>query len=83
MRAPVLILALAVCNCAAAEVYLTEGTNIRIDVAADGRVAIDLHNSGELHGVTIEEQLPLLKRLAKQKKLLALATSLDQRYPEN
>ncbi len=42
MRVPVLILALAAFNCAAAEVYLTEGTNISVDVAADGRAAIDL-----------------------------------------
>ena len=42
MRVPVLVLALAAFNNVAAEVYLTEGTNISVDVAADGRAAIDL-----------------------------------------
>ncbi len=42
MRVPVLVLALAAYNNVAAEIYLTEGTNISVDVAADGRAAIDL-----------------------------------------
>ena len=42
MRVPVLVLALAAYDNVAAEVYLTEGTNISVDVAADGRAAIDL-----------------------------------------
>ena len=42
MRLCVLLPALAVFNSAAAEVYLTEGTNISVDVSADGRAAIDL-----------------------------------------
>ena len=42
MRFLVLILACAGFNAAHAEVYLTEGTNISVDVSADGRAAIDL-----------------------------------------
>jgi len=38
----ILLLALAGFNNAIAEVYLTEGTNISVDVSADGRAAIDL-----------------------------------------
>ncbi len=42
LRAFVALLALCACGSAAADVYLTEGTNISVDVTNDGRAAIDL-----------------------------------------
>jgi len=42
VRAFVAFLALCVCGNTAAEVYLTEGTNISVGVSADSRAAIDL-----------------------------------------
>ena len=59
MRASFALLALCCCGNAPAEVYLTEGTNISIDVTADGRAAIDLlggiwilpADGGEAHAI--------------------------------
>ena len=42
-RTPALLLAtLACCQMAAAQVTLTEGADISVDVSADGRIAMDL-----------------------------------------
>ncbi len=43
--------------------------------------AIDLHTSGDLNGVPVEEHLPALVEVAGRKKLSALLESLKQRYP--
>ena len=42
VRARFALLVLCICRSATAEVYLTQGTNISIDVTSDGRAAIDL-----------------------------------------
>src|SRR5262249_49146188 len=43
--------------------------------------AIDLHRSGELDGVPIEEHLAALVATAQRKGLKALTEALKQRYP--
>ena len=44
--------------------------------------ALEVHRSGELHGVSVEEHLAALIGLAERKKLRALREALRQRYPE-
>jgi ribulose-bisphosphate carboxylase large chain len=43
--------------------------------------ALEIHHSGELLGVSLEEHLKALMALAKGKKLMALREALAQRYP--
>jgi ribulose 1,5-bisphosphate carboxylase large subunit-like protein len=43
--------------------------------------AIDIHRSGELSDVPMEEHLSALKALAERRKLTALREALRQRYP--
>ena len=43
--------------------------------------AIDLHGSGELKGVPIDEHLAALAATARRKGLKALTEALKQRYP--
>jgi hypothetical protein len=43
--------------------------------------AIDIHQSGEVRGIPIEEHLAALAALAQSKKLAALSEALRQRYP--
>ncbi|MDA0989727.1 MAG: RuBisCO large subunit C-terminal-like domain-containing protein [Verrucomicrobia bacterium] len=45
------------------------------------RQVLELHESGDLHGVPIEKHAPMLKRIAREKNLAGLASVLDQRYP--
>ncbi|SPE56266.1 conserved hypothetical protein [Verrucomicrobia bacterium] len=44
--------------------------------------AIEVHRSGELRGVPLEEHAAALAALAERKKLTALVTALRQRYPK-
>ena len=43
--------------------------------------ALEVHRSGELRGVSLQEHLAALMALAEQKKLKALREALAQRYP--
>ena len=43
--------------------------------------AIEIHHSGELKGVSMDEHLTALAALAERKKLAALSEALRQRYP--
>jgi ribulose 1,5-bisphosphate carboxylase large subunit-like protein len=43
--------------------------------------AIDIHQSGEVRGIPIEQHLAALAAVAERKKLAALSEALRQRYP--
>ncbi len=43
--------------------------------------AIEIHQSGELKGIAMEEHLAALAAVAQRKKLAALSEALRQRYP--
>jgi len=44
--------------------------------------AIEVHRSGELRDVSVNEHLAALADLAKRKRLAALTQALRQRYPQ-
>ncbi len=44
--------------------------------------ALEVHRSGELAGVSIEEHLTAIAAAARRKGLTALSEALRQRYPE-
>ena len=44
--------------------------------------ALEVHRSGELRDVPIEEHVPTLMAIAQRRKYSALAAALHQRYPE-
>jgi len=43
---------------------------------------LEVHRSGELAGVAVDEHLRVLAGVAKRKGLAALLEALRQRYPE-
>jgi ribulose-bisphosphate carboxylase large chain len=44
--------------------------------------ALEVHRSGELAGVSVDEHLSALTAVAKRKRLVSLMEALHQRYPE-
>jgi ribulose 1,5-bisphosphate carboxylase large subunit-like protein len=46
------------------------------------RQALEVHRSGELAGVALEEHVPALAALAERRRLTALREALRQRYPD-
>lgn len=45
------------------------------------RQAIEIHRSGEMAGISLEEHLEVLFSIAKRRRMSALLTALHQRYP--